>query len=199
MPDEWVQALAADAPDLVGPFQAYLDGRLLDVRRDVRRRGAEGAAARLPAQHAAVARLFGALLDRADDRLLDEPGGEGDWTLAEALGHAIESRQGLVLAAQLAASGRFPVDSPPVVKGIAGPTGATRDELRTRLERSQRFLERAIPRVAGHERTECPLVHPDLGQLRCGEWLVFAGVHDLMHVAQLHALVEGAAARRSAG
>jgi hypothetical protein len=34
----------------------------------------------------------------------------------------------------------------------------------------------------------CPLQHPLVGQLRCGEWLIFAGVHDLMHLEQLHAL-----------
>jgi hypothetical protein len=190
MPEDWAEALAGEAPDLTAPYAAYRDGRLLEVRSDVRRRAGDGAALRLAPQHAAVARVFGDLLARADDALLDAPGGEGDWTLAEALGHAIESRQGLVLAAQLAATGRFPADSPPVVKGIAGPSGATREELRTRLDRSQRFLERAIPRVEGHERTECPLIHPDLGQLRCGEWLIVAGVHDLLHVAQLHSLVE---------
>ena len=32
----------------------------------------------------------------------------------------------------------------------------------------------------------CPLEHPMVGRLRCGEWLLFAGVHDLMHLEQLH-------------
>jgi len=27
-----------------------------------------------------------------------------------------------------------------------------------------------------------------VGRLRCGEWLLFAGVHDLMHLEQLEAL-----------
>jgi hypothetical protein len=27
-----------------------------------------------------------------------------------------------------------------------------------------------------------------VGNLRCGEWLVFAAVHDLMHLEQLQAL-----------
>ena len=35
-------------------------------------------------------------------------------------------------------------------------------------------------------RTPCPLEHPLVGRLRCGEWLLFAGVHDLMHLEQLH-------------
>jgi hypothetical protein len=33
-------------------------------------------------------------------------------------------------------------------------------------------------------------VHPQVGRLRCGEWLVFAGVHDVMHLDQLHGLVD---------
>jgi hypothetical protein len=28
-----------------------------------------------------------------------------------------------------------------------------------------------------------------VGRLRCGEWLLFAGVHDLMHLEQLHRLL----------
>jgi len=33
-----------------------------------------------------------------------------------------------------------------------------------------------------------------MGRKRCGEWLLFAGVHDLMHLDQLHSLAEGEAA-----
>ena len=36
---------------------------------------------------------------------------------------------------------------------------------------------------------QLPLDHPLVGQLRCGEWLVFGGVHDLMHLEQLHAIM----------
>ena len=46
--------------------------------------------------------------------------------------------------------------------------------------------------IAGHESEPCPLDHPLVGRLRCGEWLLFAGVHDLMHLEQLHGLKEGA-------
>jgi hypothetical protein len=34
----------------------------------------------------------------------------------------------------------------------------------------------------------CPLEHPLVGTLRCGEWFLFAGVHDLMHLEQLASL-----------
>lgn len=33
-----------------------------------------------------------------------------------------------------------------------------------------------------------------MGRKRCGEWLLFAGVYDLMHLDQLHSLAEGEAA-----
>lgn len=50
-------------------------------------------------------------------------------------------------------------------------------------------MERSARTVAGHETEACPLVHPIVGQLRCGELRVFAGVHDLMHLEQLHSMM----------
>jgi hypothetical protein len=44
--------------------------------------------------------------------------------------------------------------------------------------------------IDGHESEPCPLEHPLVGRLRCGEWLLFAGVHDLMHLEQLHRLID---------
>jgi hypothetical protein len=52
-------------------------------------------------------------------------------------------------------------------------------------------LERASRSIAGHELDPCPLEHPLVGRLRCGEWFLFAGVHDLMHLEQLAALEAG--------
>ena len=49
-------------------------------------------------------------------------------------------------------------------------------------------MERAARSIAGHEEDPCPLEHPLVGRLRCGEWLLFAGVHDLMHLEQLHGI-----------
>jgi hypothetical protein len=50
-------------------------------------------------------------------------------------------------------------------------------------------VERAARTVAGHELEPCPLDHPQVGRLRSGEWLAFAGVHDLLHLEQLHAMM----------
>ena len=56
------------------------------------------------------------------------------------------------------------------------------------LGSSRRVVARAARSIAGHESDPCPLEHSLVGRLRCGEWLLFAGVHDLMHVAQLRAI-----------
>jgi hypothetical protein len=194
----WLDGLGDSAPDLVAAFRALGEGRYIAVRREIRRRAGDGGAARVVPQHAAVAAHLDALIAGASPEVLAAPGGEGDWNVAQALGHTIAARQGLALAAQLAALGRWPADAQTVVPGVPGPPDADGAELRARLTRSQRFIERAAERVAGHEHEPCPLDHPLVGRLRCGEWLYFAGVHDLMHVEQLEALVArlaGAAAR----
>ncbi|MBA2701008.1 MAG: hypothetical protein H0U58_04810 [Chloroflexi bacterium] len=111
--------------------------------------------------------------------------------MAQAIGHDCEALVGLCLAASLAATGRWPADAPTVVPGVPGPAGADRPTLVRKIAQSQRLIERSARSVAGHETEPCPLNHPLVGRLRCGEWLVFAGVHDLMHLAQLHALSPG--------
>ena len=116
------------------------------------------------------------------------PGGEKDWNVAQAIGHDVDARVGLTLAASLAARNRWPANARPVVPGTPGPPDASRAELLARIERSRRATARAAAAVTGHELDECPLEHPLVGRLRCGEWLLFAGVHDLMHVEQLHGL-----------
>ena len=196
----WLAALEVRAPDLVAPFAALAEGRPLEVRRGVRARAAEGSAARILPQHAAIAEAYAAHLDTLPDAAFGLPGGEADWTVTQALGHAFEARSGLVTAASLAAQGRFPADAPTVVPGVPGPADASRDQLRRHLAASQRIVERAARAVTGHEKEPCPLEHPLVGRLRCGEWFLFAGVHDLMHLDQLDALAAlfAAPARTSA-
>jgi hypothetical protein len=184
----WLAALEARAPDLVAPFAALAEGRPLEVRRVVRARAGEGSAARILRQHAAIAEAYASHLDALPDAAFGLPGGEADWTVAQALGHAFASRSGLVTAASLAAQGRFPADAPTVVPGVPGPADPSRDQLRRRLAGSQRVVERAARAIGGHETEPCPLEHPLVGRLRCGEWFLFAGVHDLMHLEQLNAL-----------
>ncbi|HEX5012517.1 MAG TPA: DinB family protein [Candidatus Limnocylindrales bacterium] len=182
----WVIDLEPHAPDVVAAWRGIDEGRFISVRREVRRRAGEGSAARTVPQLAALATALTAVVQSLPDAAFTLPGGEGDWNVAEAVGHVATSRAGLVLAASLAASNRWPLDAPVVVPGIPGSPVADRPALVARLEKSQRLIERSARAVEGHELDPCPLEHPLVGRLRCGEWLLFAGVHDLMHLEQIH-------------
>lgn len=182
----WLDALGATAPDAVDAYRNIEAGKFITVRREIRRRTAIGSVSRIVPQLAALAEALDAIVARLPAVAFDAPGGEGDWTVAEAIGHDAHARGGLSLAGALAASGQWPVNVPPVVPGVPGPARASRGELRGRIASSQRMIERAARTIQGHETDPCPLEHPLVGRLRCGEWLLFAGVHDLMHLEQLH-------------
>lgn len=195
----WLAPLEPLAPDLVTPFLALADHGPFAVRREVRRLAGAGSVGRLLPQHEALADAFEAHLRSLPDRAFSMPGGEADWTVSETLGHAFESRQRLALAAAFASAGRWPADAPVVVSGVPGSADAGRDELLRQLDRSRRLVARAGRSILGHELDPCPLEHPLVGRLRCGEWFLFAGVHDLMHLEQLAALVPVLADAPSAG
>jgi hypothetical protein len=183
-----LEALEAGAPDIVATWRGIEDGRFIAVRRDVRRRGGAGSAEGVAAQLAAVAAALSSVVTALPEPAFALPGGEGDWNVAQTLGHTAEARAGLAMAGALAASGRWPADTAAVVPGVPGAADAGRDALLRRLASSQRIVERAARSIAGHEGEPCPLEHPLVGRLRCGEWLLFAGVHDLMHLEQLEHL-----------
>jgi hypothetical protein len=134
----------------------------------------------------ALAAALVALVEWLPDAAFAMPGGESDWTVAEAIGHDAAARAGLVMAASLAASGRWPTQAPTVVPSVPGPPGLGRADLVRKVEQSQRIIARVARDIVGHETDSCPLEHPLVGRLRCGEWLLFAGVHDVMHLEQLH-------------
>ncbi len=183
-----IDALETLAPDVVRAWRGLDDGAYLSVRREVRRRSGDGSADRVVIQLAAVAEALQAVIAALPEQAFSMPGGEGDWNVAQALGHTADARAGLAVAGGLAAAGRWPADTPGVVPGVPGAAVATRDQLRRRIAASQRVVERAARSIAGHELDPCPLVHPLVGRLRCGEWLLFSGVHDLMHLHQLERL-----------
>jgi hypothetical protein len=183
-----VDALEPAAPAIVAAWRSVGDGRFLEVRRFVRRGAGAGSALRITGELAAIAGGLADIVAALPDQAFRLPGGEGDWNVAQALGHTADSRAGLAMAGALAASGRWPADAPTVVPGVPGAADATRDQLLRRLATSQRIVERAARSIDGHETDPCPLDHPLVGRLRCGEWLLFAGVHDLMHLAQLEEL-----------
>ena len=188
---DWLTDLEARAPDVVPAFRNADAGRFISVRREVRRRTDLGSAPVITPQLAAIADEFDILIARLPDAAFLAPGGEGDWNVAQAIGHDAHARAGLAVAGALAASGRWPAEAPTVVPGIPGSSAATRDELRRRIAISQRTIERAARSIEGHETDPCPLEHPLVGRLRCGEWLLFVGVHDLMHLEQLKGIETG--------
>ncbi|MEA2606171.1 MAG: hypothetical protein QOI00_928 [Chloroflexota bacterium] len=190
MTADWADSLARDAPDIVATWRGIEEGRLISVRREVRRRAGTGSADRVLAQLEATASAIIALIGTLPDDAFGLPGGEEDWAVAEAIGHDAAARAGLAMAGGLAASGRWPADAPTVVPSVPGPVGAHQDELVRKIAQSQRIVARSAARIAGHETDPCPLDHPLVGRLRCGEWLLFAGVHDVMHLEQLHRIAE---------
>jgi hypothetical protein len=192
----WLDALEMCAPDAVALFRAFDAGEFVLMRSELRRRGGDGSAPIVAEQLDAVAEALGAVVATMPDAAFALPGGEADWTVAEALGHSIDARRQLTLSAALAASGRFPADASAAVPSVPGARAASRADLLSRLERSRRQVAGSARTVAGHETEQCSLDHPNLGRLRNGEWLLFAGVHDLSHLDQLHSLADTAAAER---
>ena len=184
----WLDELEAGAPDIVATYRNIEVGKFITVRREVRRRTGTGSTPVIVQQLAAIAGELTAVVDRLPEAAFSAPGGEGDWNVAQAIGHDAHARAGLALAGALAAAGRWPDEAPTVVPGIPGAADATRDDLRRRIAVSQRAIERAARSIEGHETDPCPLEHPTVGRLRCGEWLLFAGVHDLMHLEQLQGI-----------
>jgi hypothetical protein len=181
-----VEELALVAPTVYSAWAGIEVGDDASVRREVRRVAGIGSAGLVRSELAALTDQLLAVVRRLPADAFALPGGEADWNVAETLGHTVQARVGLTLAASLAASGRWPSDAPIVTPSVPGPPDATRDELLRKLAQSQRLIDRAARAIAGHEAQPCPLEHPLVGRLRCGEWLLFAGVHDLMHLEQLY-------------
>jgi hypothetical protein len=185
----WLTELERAAPDVVAVW------RLIDVDNEVARNeldaraAALGAAATL-AQQETLADALERVITSVPDELLDAPGGEADWNVSQAFAHTTGARRFLPAAAAMAAAGRWPKDEPPrVIPGIPGAEDLDRDALLGFLTKSRRSQAISASAIAGHETQPCPMDHPMIGhRVSCGGWLLFAGVHDLMHLEQLHRL-----------
>ena len=198
---DWLATLDADAPDVVACWRA-LDNSysgLKQLRRELRDRVHTGGTPRILAQQEVVGDALEAVLRAMPERLLRAPGGEEDWNVAQAFAHTTAARRFLGTWAALDAGGReWPKERAPVVTpSIPGRPDATRDELLVLLDKSRRAIREAAARVGGNERQRCGMDHPLIGHLRCGEWLLFLGIHDCMHLEQLHRLLETDAAART--
>lgn len=199
---DWRARLATEAPDVLGVWEMLDESRIgvRAARRELRRRVTPGSAARLLAQQEVVADALAAALEAIPEQALRAPGGEADWNVAQAFAHTTAARRFLAAWAAMEAAGEWPdVDPPRATPGIPGPADASRETLRTLLDKSRGSLARSAERIAGHEQRPCRLEGSPIGRLRCGEWLLWVGVHDLMHLDQMERTVRrlaGDAARR---
>ena len=189
----WLEPLETDAPDVLACWRGF-DGSqagLKSLRRELRARVRKGDAPRILAQQEAVGDALEAILADLPDRLLRAPGGEEDWNVAQAFAHTTAARRFLAAWAALDAEGASPGDAAPtVIPSVPGPPDATRERLLLLLNKSRHSIREAATRMAGHETRRCHIVHPLVGKLRCGGWLLFIGIHDLMHLEQLNRLRE---------
>ena len=194
---DWVADLERDAPDVVAIWRLIDYDRPNDdysaARADLESRSRN--AMRSLQQQEVIADELEAILLAIPDELLRAPGGESDWNVSQAFAHTTGARRYLPAAAAMWASGKWPADDPPrVVPGIPGPDDLDREGLMVFLNKSRRSQALSAAAIAGHEAEICPMDHPLIGhRLSCGAWLLFAGVHDLMHLEQLHGLLERAA------
>ena len=189
----WLTFVEAGAPDTVAAWNAlgnaFAGARAL--RRVLRERVTARDAPRIFAEQEVLAEALAEALAAVPDAVLRIPGGEEDWNVAQTFAHATAARRFLPTWAAMAAAGSWPTDDPPSVRpSIPGDADASRDELLTLLGKSRRSQERAAELITGRETQPCPLDHPLVGRLRCGDWLLFAGVHDLMHLEQLHRIAD---------
>ena len=187
----WLARLETEAPDVVACWRAS-DGSLTGLkalRRELRGRVDEGSVPRILAQQEAIGDELERVLRALPERLLRAPGGEEDWNVAQAYAHTTAARRFLATWASLDAGGEWPEDRPPrVIPSVPGPADASLDLLLAFLEKSRRAIDTAAARIEGSERKRCHVDHPLIGHLRCGEWLLFIGIHDLMHLEQLDGL-----------
>jgi hypothetical protein len=187
----WVTSLEAEAPDVVGCWRVLDDSLagLKALRRELRDRVGAGDAPGILRQQEAIGDALERTLRDLPDSLLRLPGGEEDWNVAQAFAHTTAARRFLATWAALDAGGTWPADrAPTVTPSVPGRADATREELLVLLDKSRHALREAAERITGHERQRCGVDHPTIGHLRCGEWLLFVGVHDLTHLEQLHGL-----------
>lgn len=193
MADAWADCqarLVASAPDVMACWRVFEWSRdgVIALRRELRPRVHDGDAPRLLAQQEAVADELARILDALPEAALRAAGGEDEWNVAQAFAHTTAARRFLVAWAAQDVGGAFPGTDPRVTPSVPGAPDATREELHLLLDKSRRSMARSAEAIGGHETERCGMAHPLVGHLRHGDWLAFVGIHDLMHLEQLHRL-----------
>ncbi len=198
---DWLTRLGAEAPDVVGCWRAFdwSTAGLRSLRRELRARVDAGSVPRILEQQEAVADELERVLRGLPEALLRAPGGEEDWNVAQAFAHTTAARRFLATWASWDAAGTWPEERAPVVTpSVPGAPDASIEDLLALLEKSRHALRSAAARIEGSELSRCRLDHPLVGHLRCGDWLLFVGIHDLMHLEQLDSLRRTHAGRTDA-
>ena len=194
LPARWVATLETAAPDVVACWRVidWNSRRAEGLRRELRGRVATGDAPRILAQQEARRRRARARCcgdARAAAARARRRGGleRGPGLRAHDGRPPLPRRPGR--RSTRGARGR-PSDAPVVTPSVPGPPDATRETAARYLDKSRSAIREAAARIAGHELQRCGMTHPLIGHLRCGEWLLFVGIHDCMHLEQLHGLLE---------
>lgn len=119
---------------------------------------------------------------------LDEAGvhrraGIEPWSVAEVVGHALESDAAAHRTARALALGTSP--EIPAPYGLAGDPARTRDELLAAIASSEGRAAEARVLAAGGPTA----AHQDLGELDARGWILFIALHDALHLHQAAAVV----------
>lgn len=156
---------------------------------------------RLVAQHAAFPRVVAALVQAVDDATMRAHETEGRWSPLEILAHLLdEEREDFRPRAQAAAAGRrIETGIDPVgwvtqrAYNSKNPVQVCRDWVAER-ERSCTWLRQLDPALL-----ESAIEHPQLGRMRCGDFVTAWRMHDLLHLRQLATALSVLTARQLAG
>ena len=100
---DWWRPLEAGAPDIVAAWEGIEAGERDEVRREVGARTVLGSTAGIVSQLATLAAATAELVAGFEEADLRRPGGEEDWNVAQAVGHACDARAGMAIAASRAA------------------------------------------------------------------------------------------------
>src|SRR5919204_294616 len=98
-----VDELAWRAPDIYSAWAGIEAGEESSIRREVRRVAGRSSAEDVRVELASLTEELANVVRTLRDDAFALPGGEADWNVAETLGHTVQARVGLTLAASLAA------------------------------------------------------------------------------------------------
>jgi len=156
---------------------------------------------RLVDQHAAFPRVVTALVEAVDDATLRARESEGRWSPLEILAHLLdEEREDFRPRAKAAAAGkRIETAIDPVgwvtqrAYNTKNPGQVCRDWA------AERETSCAWLRQLDLDVLEAAIEHPQLGRMRCGDFITAWRMHDLLHLRQLATALSVLTARQLPG